>query len=166
MKKCVVAFLFVTLSWTKAFIFFAKPAFAVQPDRHISHRSIKPMKPNKFSERTVPNFCQPESVSEGDSDSSELEWTNPVETEPVPDVTLAKRLATLTDELNEWENKLRTERIKLNNLEDKLSESGKNGYYLVQAQLQDFRVSKLSENNYLVQCSKHSEFLNNNEISF
>lgn len=46
----------------------------------------------------------------------------------------------LADELQHLEATLRSERGSLTKLRDKLSESGKNGYFIVQAQVNDFTV--------------------------
>jgi len=143
LNRVLVIVLLATLSWTRAFTFFAKPVFVIQLNRRISCRSIGAGRFQKPFERAIPIYCQQESAAtEGDHDDSELASENPSDGEPVllVDVSLEEKQAALTKELHEWENKLRLERINLNNLEDKLSESGKNGYYLVQAQLQDFRV--------------------------
>lgn len=145
LKHILVIVLLATLSWTRAFTFFTKPVFGIQLNRRIaSCRSTGAGRFQKSIERAIPMYCQQESAAtEGGHDGSELASENPPDGEPVllADVSLEEKQAELTKELHEWENKLRLERIKLNNLEDKLSESGKNGYYLVQAQLQDFRVN-------------------------
>lgn len=46
----------------------------------------------------------------------------------------------LTEELQQLETMLRSERAALTKLRDKVSESGKNGFFIVQAQVNDFTV--------------------------
>lgn len=45
----------------------------------------------------------------------------------------------LAQEVDSLERKLRTERLALSKLKDKISESGKNGYFIVQAQVNEFQ---------------------------
>ena len=63
-------------------------------------------------------------------------------TDPLAEVQ-AERLQQLTKELEEQEGLLRVERSNLMKLRDKVSESGKNGFFIVKAQVNDFSVSSI-----------------------
>lgn len=65
-----------------------------------------------------------------------------IETEPVLDPqqqAIANYEQKLAKDLENLERKLRTERQSLSKLRDKISESGKNGYFIVQAQVNEFQ---------------------------
>jgi hypothetical protein len=54
---------------------------------------------------------------------------------------IADREAALKEEMQSLEIAMRTERTKLAKLRDRISESGKSGFFMVQAQVNDFAVS-------------------------
>ena len=77
-----------------------------------------------------------------DSDSSDNSTTVPgvVTVDPFIQAVALKE-EKLMQELQSLESELRAERATLTRLKDKMSESGKNGYFIVQAQVNDYAVS-------------------------
>lgn len=65
--------------------------------------------------------------------------TEPVKVDPMAEAIKAFENK-LTQEAKISENVLRNERLKLTRLKDKESESGKNGFFIVQAQVSEFQV--------------------------
>jgi hypothetical protein len=57
----------------------------------------------------------------------------------------------LKEELSSIDETLRNQRLRLAKLRDRISESGKNGFFIVQAQVNDFAVSVPSQT-YHIQC--------------
>eukprot|EP01038_Epipyxis_sp_PR26KG_P006637 gene6637-9111_t len=74
-------------------------------------------------------------------------------TDPIKEATIAYEKS-LQLEVNKLESILRTERVQLTKLKDKASESGKNGYFIVQAQVNDFLKRKTVEQKERVQQNK------------
>ena len=62
-----------------------------------------------------------------------------VELDPVAEAT-KKYENKLQQEVDRLETTLRSERFRLSRAKDKVSESGKNGYFIIQAQVNDFMV--------------------------
>ena len=65
----------------------------------------------------------------------------------------------LQTQLDVLENTLRSERLMLSKIKNKVSESGKNGYFIVQAQVNEFLKRKDSEQKIRVSANKR-EFVN------
>jgi hypothetical protein len=72
--------------------------------------------------------------------------SSPPESFPDPVAkAIADSEATLKEEVQNLESVLRAERAKLAKLRDRISESGKTGFFIVQAQVNDFAVSDTLE---------------------
>ena len=81
-------------------------------------------------------------VPEGGVNATEEAEPEP-EPEPTPlEKAIKEREEELTKKLAELEGKLRTERINTMKVKDKLSESGKTGFFMVQAQVAEFLKKK------------------------
>lgn len=80
-----------------------------------------------------------DSCSESVSEEGHPNVTEPVVLTPLQAAILEKEKS-LAAEIENLENRLLLERQMLFNLESKISEGGKNAYYMVQAQVNDFKV--------------------------
>lgn len=106
----------------------------------------------KLKESSVQESQQPQSsVTEDKNERLEESPQEPVvlqnnTTAPVdPKEEARKELEVkLQTELTKLEETLRTKRLSLNRAKNRLSESGARGYYLVQAQVNEYLVSNLS----------------------
>jgi hypothetical protein len=83
-----------------------------------------------------------EGVREEEDESDEGDEEKEAIEEDPELVALKKQQKELEDKLAAAENQLRAERRSLVNLKDQASESGKGGYFMVQAQVAEFKKSK------------------------
>ena len=89
------------------------------------------------------------SIQSSNSTINELEAPEANSTVPIVDevsLAIANKEAQLRDEVQKLEDILRTERLNLSKVKDKISESGKTGFYIIQAQVNDYAVSILITN--------------------
>ena len=91
------------------------------------------------SKETVDDISELEKII---SDSLANNNTATFELDPIAKAT-ADYENKLQLQIESLENILRSERIKLSRAKDKVSESGKNGYFIIQAQVNDFMVKCL-----------------------
>ena len=87
-----------------------------------------------------------DSAAEDKNGGGHQNVTEPVVLTPLQAAILEKEVA-LEAELHSFENQLLLERQMLYNLENKISEGGKNAYYMVQAQVNDFKVRQNATHN-------------------
>ena len=89
------------------------------------------------------------SIQSSNSTINTLETPEANSTVPIVDevsLAIANKEAKLRDEVQKLEDILRTERLNLSKVKDKISESGKTGFYIIQAQVNDYAVSILINN--------------------
>jgi hypothetical protein len=146
MAVCSTLVVILLLAWTADCLLHGFVTFG----RHTTQTAARKVSLQFPRQRTVRSRCS--------STNGEYDGAAGLETEPeVDDILLnssppesfpdpvakaiADREAALKEEVLNLESALRTERTKLVKLRDKISESGKNGFFIVQAQVNDFAVS-------------------------
>ncbi|KAJ1416961.1 hypothetical protein B484DRAFT_454125 [Ochromonadaceae sp. CCMP2298] len=93
-------------------------------------------------------FLEEEEEEKEEEAEMEIEAVDPVKE------AIREREMALAAELSLLDGQLRTERKSLTTLRDKISESGKNGYFIVQAQVSDFMKKRDAEQKRRVERNK------------